>query len=311
MAINIKKKLSLTDQGFGTEAKVRPSRLVSADGTFNVKHRNRSFAFSRGYHYLVSISWPKFFAYILSIYLGINLIFAFIYKFCGIEEITQTTGNFWGDLWNGFFFSAQTITTVGYGGMAPQGQLANWVSTFEAFLGLLFFSFITGLLYGRFSKPEASLKFSKSIIYRPFKKGNAIMFRLMNSMPTVMIRPKVTLTLALHEQQEDGSFTLRYYPLTLQFDKVNFLPTTWTLVHEIEEESPFFEMDENDLKEMHAEFLIMVQYFDETFDQEVYQIHSYLSSDLQYGVKFIKAYYNDSSGSTVLDHNLLSAVEPV
>ena len=80
------------------------------------------------------------------------------------------------------------------------------------------------------------------------------------------------------------------------------VPTKWDI---------FFEMDENDLKEMHAEFLIMVQYFDETFDQEVYQIHSYLSSDLQYGVKFIKAYYNDSSGSTVLDHNLLSAVEPV
>jgi inward rectifier potassium channel len=304
-----KTKASTVDEGFGTKAMKKPSRLVNADGTFNVRHRNRPFAFARGYHYFVSISWPRFFAYIFSIYITVNLFFAFVYKLCGIEEITQSTGAFWGDIWNGFFFSAQTITTVGYGGLAPQGPLANWVSSFEALLGLLFFSFITGILYGRFSKPEASIKFSSTILHRPFKDGQAIMFRLMNSMPTVMIRPKVTLTLALHELQDDGSFLLKYYRLKLQFDKVNFLPTTWTLVHEIDEESPFFKLDQKAIEALQAEFLVMVQYFDETFDQEVYQIHSYLSSQIKFGLKFIKAYYNDSDGTTVLDHDLLSAVE--
>lgn len=302
---------TLVDQGFGTKAKNKPSRLVKANGHFNVKHKNRKAVFSRGYHYLVGISWPKFFTIILSIYIGVNLVFAALYKFCGIEEITQSTGTFWGDFWNGFFFSAQTITTVGYGGMAPTGQLASWISTFEAFLGLLFFSFITGLLYGRFSKPEASIIFSSNIIHRPFKEGNAIMFRLMNRLPTVMIQPHVRFTLALHLKQDDGTYALRYYPLKLQFEKVNFLPTTWTLVHEIKDDSPFEEMSIEEIKQLSGEFLIMIQYFDETFDQEVYQIHSYTLSEIEYGVKYIKAYYIDDEGATVLDHSLLDAVEPM
>lgn len=306
-----KEKAGIVDQGFGTEAQQKPARLVSANGQFNVKHKNRPFAFSRGYHYFVSISWPRFFVYILGIYILVNLAFGFIYTLCGIEEITKSTNSFWGDLWNGFFFSAQTITTVGYGGMAPHGELASWISSFEALLGLLFFSFITGILYGRFSKPEAALKFSKGMIFRPFKDGNAIMFRLMNSMPTVMIRPQVKLTLAMHVKQDDGSYILRYYPLKLQFDKVNFLPTTWTLVHEIKDDSPFADLSEEEIREVEGEFLIMVQYFDETYDQEVYQIHSYLTSQIEYGLKFVKAYHNNESGSIVLDHDLLSATEPM
>jgi inward rectifier potassium channel len=306
-----KSKSSLIDQGFGTEAKQKPSRLVNADGQFNVQHRNRPFAFSRGFHYFVSISWPRFFMYILGIYVFVNLFFGFVYTFCGIEEITQSTNSFCGDVFNGFFFSAQTKTTVGYGGMTPSGPLASWISSFEALLGLLFFSFITGILYGRFSKPEASIKFSKCIIHRPFKEGSAIMFRLMNSMPTVMIRPSVTLTLALHVKQEKGTYALKYYPLKLQFDKVNFLPTTWTLVHEIEEDSPFLGLSKSEMQELEGEFLIMVQYFDETYDQEVYQVHSYLTSDLLFDVKFIKAYYNDSNGAVVLDHGLLSETEAI
>ncbi len=188
------------DPGFGFQSSNNAKRIVTSDGSSNVLHINRKRNFGDLYTYFIDISWFQFFLLIITAYTFLNIIFGLIYVAIGIEEITSSKGTFFADFLNGFFFSAQTLTTVGYGGIAPKGITANLIAAFEAMIGLLSFSFITGLLYGRFSKPKASLKFSENLIFRKFKDGNALMFRLMNSRKTVMIEPEISVTLAINEK---------------------------------------------------------------------------------------------------------------
>ena len=152
--------------------------MVNSDGTFNIVHLNKFAQFREAYNYLVHISWFRFFTLAFLAYLILNAIFALIYLLIGIDEITKPSGEIVQDFLNAFFFSSQTITTLGYGAMAPKGIGSGIVSSIEALLGLLMFSFITGLLYGRFSKPKASIRFSDSIILRDFNLIKAIMSRL-------------------------------------------------------------------------------------------------------------------------------------
>jgi len=121
------------------------------------------------------------------------------------------------------------------------------VSSLEALIGLLLFSFITGLLYGRFSKPKASIKFSDSIILRDFNLTKALMFKLVNNRKSIMVKPKVSVTLSLSEANNKGAFVNTFYALKLEHQSITYLPTTWTIVHEIDDESPFFKFSKEDI----------------------------------------------------------------
>ncbi|WP_299060172.1 ion channel [uncultured Polaribacter sp.] len=194
------------DPGFGYKSSKNAQDIINDDGSSNVNHINRKKNIGDLYAYFIDISWIHFFLLIIFAYTLLNIVFGLFYVGIGIEQITKPKGSFLEDFLNGFFFSAQTLTTVGYGGIAPKGISANFIAAFEAMIGLLSFSFITGLLYGRFSKPKASIKFSKNIILRDFKNQRAIMFRLMNSRKTVMIEPEIKVTLSITNKDENGVF---------------------------------------------------------------------------------------------------------
>ena len=297
------------DPGFGIASTTSAKRIVNKDGSFNIKHLNGKVGISALYAYLVDISWTRFFLWVFLVYFVINMAFAFVYVTIGVEYISEEPQNFLKDFVNAFFFSSQTITTLGYGAMAPTSVLAGIISSFQAVAGLLSFSFVTGLLYGRFSKPKASIKFSDNIIYRDFKEGKALMFRLMNSKTDVMINPRVKVTLAITEADKEQVYKRNFYQLALERDHITYLPTTWTLVHEITEDSPLYKFSEKELKTLNGEFLIMVSYYDEAFNEEVYKLHSYTFEELLMNVTFEKAFYYDEDGSTVLDHHKISNTE--
>ena len=297
------------DPGFGIASTTSAKRIVNKDGSFNIKHLNGKVGISALYAYLVDISWTRFFLWVFLVYFVINMAFAFVYVTIGVEYISEEPQNFLKDFVNAIFFSSQTITTLGYGAMAPTSVLAGIISSFQAVAGLLSFSFVTGLLYGRFSKPKASIKFSDNIIYRDFKEGKALMFRLMNSKTDVMINPRVKVTLAITEADKEQVYKRNFYQLALERDHITYLPTTWTLVHEITEDSPLYKFSEKELKTLNGEFLIMVSYYDEAFNEEVYKLHSYTFEELLMNVTFEKAFYYDEDGSTVLDHHKISNTE--
>jgi inward rectifier potassium channel len=294
------------DPGLGESTITTAKRIVNKDGSFNIKHLHGKAGISALYAYLVDISWTRFFCLVFFAYFVLNLFFATIYVIIGVESISVTSISFTYDFINAFFFSSQTVTTLGYGAMAPQGILAGIISSFHALIGLLSFSFVTGLLYGRFSKPKASIEFSENIIYRDFKDGKALMFRLINSKTDVMINPRIVVTLAITEADAAHGYKRNFYQLDLERDQITYLPTTWTLVHEITEDSHLAKFSKEEIKQLNGEFLIMITYYDEAFNEEVYKLHSYTFKELLMDVAFEKAFYFDEEGYTVLDHHKIS-----
>jgi inward rectifier potassium channel len=296
----------IKDPGFGYKGIQNAKNIINKDGSSNVIHVNKRRSLDDLYSYFIDISWFKFFFLILLAYTLMNVVFGLVYTLIGIEEITKTTGNFFSDFLNGFFFSAQTLTTVGYGGIAPHGITSNLIAAFEAMIGLLSFSFITGLLYGRFSKPKAAIKFSENIILREFKDKRAIMFRLMNSRKTVMIEPKIKVTLSVTDDKTEEK---KFYNLSLERDAIMYLPTVWTIVHEIDEKSPLYSLSNQEISKLNAEIFLLLQYHEESFAQNVYQIYSYDFTEMEVDVKYKSSYNFDSKGFTILDHDTLSEVE--
>lgn len=294
------------DPGFGYGSFKNAKKIINDDGSSNVIHINKKRGLDDLYSHLIEIPWWQFFLFVFLVYTFINIVFAILYNIIGIEEITPSTGNLWKDLLNGFFFSAQTITTVGYGGIAPQGLTANMIASFQAMIGLMGFSFITGLLYGRFSKPRASIKFSKHLIVRDFKEHRAIMFRLMNSRKNMMIEPEVTVTLSITESDEKtDSHKRNFYQLKLERNKIMYLPTMWTIVHELDEESVLSKYSNEELQKLDAEIYILLQYHDEAFSQKLFKIYSYKFDKLKSDVRFVPSFTFDGEGNTILDHDKL------
>lgn len=300
---------SVKDPGFGYNSKKNAKNIINDDGSSNVLHINRKNNIGDLYAFFIDISWSKFFLLIIVSYTLLNVFFGLVYVVVGIEQITPAKETFLENFLNGFFFSAQTLTTVGYGGISPTGITANFIAAFQAMIGLLSFSFITGLLYGRFSKPKANIKFSDTLILRPFKNERAIMFRLMNRRKTVMIEPEITVTLAITEKDKKGEFKREFFRLTLEREKIMYLPTVWTVVCIIDDKSPLYKFTDKEIKQLDASLYILLNYHEESFAQKVYQIYSYGFDKIKTDVKYVSLAGFNEDGYTILDHDKLSRVE--
>lgn len=298
----------LKDPGLGHQSKRNAQKIIT-DGKYTIKHINKTGTIDDLYTYLIDIPWSKFLGYVLLGYMLINTLFAFLYMMIGIQEFRISTGSFSEDFIRLFFFSAQTITTVGYGAIAPKGLLAGVLSSFEALIGLMSFSFITGLLYGRFSKPKAKIKFSKHILVREFEGQRALMFRVMNKRANLMIRPQLEALINMTEKDEKGEFTRQFYQLILERNKIMYLPTMWTLVHKINKDSPLFKYSNEELLKLEVEIYILMDYYEEAYNQNLYQLHSYDFSELKVDYKFGPSYTFNNDGFTVIDHDLLNQLE--
>jgi inward rectifier potassium channel len=235
-------------------------------------------------------------------YVFINIFFALIYYIIGVEHLTGIDQsdplNEFIDI---FFFSSQTFTTVGYGRIAPVGFWASLIATFEAFLGLLTFAIATGLFYGRFSRPRAYLRFSDIAVIAPFEDSTALMFRLAPYKNNALTDAEVVLAVGI-EITENGETKSNFYRLETQLSKINSLALNWTVVHKIDENSPFFGFSDDDFKHTDLEIIVHIRAFDEVFSNTVVQRSSYLSDEVIYGAKFAPMYYPDEDGdTTVLD----------
>ncbi len=290
------------DLGFGSKAG-GSGRLLNRDGSFNLKRKGQSFLQSFSpYHWLISISWQHFLLVIVLLYFTMNLLYAFIYYFLGVEThlagaITNTEQE---KFMEAFFFSAQTLTTVGYGRISPIGFFSSFIAAMEALTGVLSFALVTGILYGRFSKPTANILFSDNAIFAPYRNINAFMFRIINGRSNQLIEIEVQVTMSYTTREENNTTQRRYAQLKLERDKVNFFPMTWTIVHPIDSNSPLEGLSIKDLEDADAEFFIIIKAFDDTFCQTVYSRGSYKSNELLSGVKFVPNFANDPDGSTVL-----------
>lgn len=307
-----KKIQEAQDPGLGKTYRKSVKRVLREDGTFNIKRVGSVRRMKDFYKFLVDIKPWKFALFILGTFIAANLLFAGIYCLIGTEHLQGVHAQ-QHPFVASFYFSAQTFTTVGYGAIAPKGDLTSLVASFEAFVGLITFAIATGLIYGRFSRPSTKIAFSHNVIITPYEGKTAVMFKMVNQRNSVLLNTKVNVMLSIVEGDISASDNLirEYYNLPLEVDFVRYFPLTWTIVHEINEESPLYNMSVSEIKSKLAELLILVEAYDETYTQMVVRKHSYAESQWVSGVKFKKNFHADEDGTIILNIHQISDLEPL
>ncbi|WP_259014338.1 ion channel [Emticicia fluvialis] len=299
------------DLGFGTKFTDRRKRLLKGDGQFNVKRKGQSFeAWLNIYNRFITMQWKTFFLIVFLVYILLNFLFAVAYYLIGVEHLigvnmTSTHSQFW----DAFFFSAQSLTTVGYGRISPDGFIASWVASIESMMGLMLFAIVTGLLYGRFSKPNPRILFSKNLLVSPYLNTNAMMFRIVNERSNQLINMEISVVFSKIEQKE-GRANRKYSGLTLERSKVNFFPTNWTIVHPLTEDSPLYNETPESLLAGDAEFMIAIQGIDDTFADPIYYRHSYTANEMVWGARFASMIESGEEDAYILDLKKIGDYEP-
>ncbi|MDR3693805.1 ion channel [Mucilaginibacter sp.] len=313
MAIRNRKINPEDDLGFGPQPVIKNQQLINKDGSPNVKRVGLPFFnTANNYHTLITMSWTKFWIMVVSGYASLNVIFALIYMSFGPGSLDGSSGNTaFNHFWDAFFFSAQTISTVGYGHISPRGMAANSVAALESMMGLLAFALATGLLYGRFSRPSAQIIYSKNILVAPYlENSKGIMFRLANLRRNILIDLEIEIIFSFNENV-DGKVMRRFYPLEVERRKVSVLTMNWTIVHPLDENSPLVDMTKEDLEKSEAGFAILLRAFDDTFSQTVHSRTSYQYHEIVWGAKFKPIFNRDEDGRIVLDLSKISDHELV
>lgn len=303
-----------SDLGFGSVvARESRQRLLNRDGSFNVRRVGLHFWESlSAYHYLLTISWPRFFSIIVGAYLVANAIFATIYRLAGDSALTGMHGHTAAERFGeAFFFSVHTLATIGYGSMTPANLLANVIVTVETLIGLVGVAVMAGISFARFSRPVARILFSERAVIAPYRGGRAFMFRIANQRSSQLIdlQAKVMLT----RRKRDGPGQDReFLTLALERDRVAFFPLTWTIVHPIDEQSPLRGWTGKDVIDCEAEFLILLNAFEETFSQTVHSRSSYKAAEIVWGARFRSMFEPaDERGVLAVNIHKLHEIEPV
>jgi inward rectifier potassium channel len=301
------------ESGFGTNSEYSGGRFYHKDGTPNLRVNGITFLERLSmYNTLLKISRGHLLTLILLFYFAINLFFTIIYLSLGPGNLGGAEDtNALSAFWEAFFFSVQTVSTVGYGHVYPIGFLTNFFAGIESLIGLLAFAFATGLIYGRFTRPRAYIRFSKNALIGPFRDGLAVMFRLVPYKHNHLIDAEVKVTLAM-KLKEDGTVSNKFFTLPLELSRVNALMQNWTIVHPINEQSPFNNLSIEDLKAANAELLIVLKAFDESFSNTVVTRASYVAAEFVIGGKFKLMYHpSEDRSTTILDISKLDEFEVV
>ena len=302
------------DLGFGSVvARESRKRLLNRDGTFNVRREGLGYweALST-YHYFLTISWPKFLGYVAGAYVVLNAIFAAAFVACGAGALTGFSNESATERFTrAFFFSVHTLATIGYGNIVPVTFAANALVAFESLVGLLGFAIIAGIMFARFARPRAEVAFSEVAVIAPYRGRSALMFRIVNKKRNEIVEMEAKVLLA--RRKRGGLATDReFIPLTLERERVVFFPLAWTIVHPIDEKSPLNTCSPDDLRDVDAELLVLLNGFDETFSQTVHTRSSYKADEIIWGAKFRNMFNpSDDDGTLSVDIRKLHEVDPV
>lgn len=314
----IRRKEDAPEFGFGSISTSNEQRILNKDGSANVIRLGEpKFSIINLYHSLVTMPWWKFNIYVLSIYMVVNLLFAIIYYLVDPNGLGGMTFQSETDKFlEIFFFSAQSLTTVGYGRLNPVSITDSSIAAVESMIGLLGFALATGLLYGRFSRATAKLIYSDNIIVAPYNNARfptaekAIMFRILNARKNQLIEIEAQIMFGYNEEV-NGAVVRKFQQLKLETEKINLLAMSWTIVHPIVPESPFFGLIEDDIESVDAEFIINIKAIDDTYVQQVYTRTSYTWKELVWGVKFESVISKNEEGITTIDLRKISSYKSV
>jgi inward rectifier potassium channel len=258
------------------------------------------------YHSLLTTAWAQFFALVLVAYLGANLLFAAGYLAIGdgIEEARP--GNFS----DAFFFSVQTMATIGYGKMAPRGLAANLLVTLEALIGLLGLALVTGLVFAKFSRPTARVIFSQNAVISRFDGVPSLLVRMANERGNQIAEAQAHLVLLRTERTPEGEEIRRAHDLHLRRSHSAFFAFTWLVVHPITPDSPLHGETAESLKAKDIDLVASMTGLDETLSQSVHARHAWTPDQILWGHRFADVLVSLPDGRRAIDYRRFHDVEP-
>ena len=291
-----------SDTGFSNSASSNAGRFLNRDGSFNIRREGIPFLNRISiYQALLNLKSFTFLLVTLLTILLVNILFTIAYSIIGLQHFQGfITDSSWGHLKEIFYFSAQTFTTVGYGRINPTGDAVNIIASIEAITGFLSFAFITGLLYGRFTKPKAHLVFTEMAIVSPYMGITGLMFRFAatkNTQTLTDVSVQVNLGMI---QVENGKPVYKFYELDLERKKVESLSMNFTVVHPINENSPLWQLTPKDYESADVEIYVLVRAFNDVYSATVQTRTSYIYSEIKHGAKFAPMYRESEDGKTTI-----------
>jgi len=259
------------------------------------------------YQWLLALSWPRFVAFIATVYICINVVFAALYS-VGENCIAYLKP---GSFVDAFFFSVQTLATVGYGHMYPQTLYGHILTTVEIMFGMFGLAVMTGLIFVRFSRPTARIRFSKSIVIGPFNGRPALMVRIANLRQRSLVEAEFRIMFSRDEPiLEDESYR-HFYALKLAFDHFIAFPAALTLRHIIDEQSPLRGATPESLEKSRATFVVSVVGVETVIPAAVQAQQDYTWHDVRFGERFVDIYGELEQGKLTVDYGRIHDTEPV
>jgi inward rectifier potassium channel len=259
------------------------------------------------YHWILSLRWPAFIAFLLGVYFAINLLFATAYTFGGPCIGEMTPGSFPA----AFFFSIETLATVGYGHMYPATVYGHIVVTLEIITGMFWIAVITGLIFVRFSRPSARILFSKSIVIGNFDGRLSLMFRVANLRHTSMVEAVFRMVFSRDERVREGEEVRRFYELKLFPQQMISFPAALTIRHAIDEESPLHGATRESLEASDAFFLASIVAIETVIPASVQSQQDYSWEDVRFGERFVDIYTELEDGRLSVDYGRIHETESI
>jgi len=233
------------------------------------------------FHWIMSLSWTQFFAGAVTVYLFANLVFACVY-FLGDHAINNAR-----DFSDCFFFSVETMATVGYGSMSPANFYGHCVATVEIITGMLSMAIITSLVFARFSKPTARILFSRVAVIAPYNGVPTLMLRVANQRHSYILEATASLVLVRDEETADGHSLTRFYDLKLERSRSPMFALTWQIMHRIDEASPLHGVTTHTLRNGDMRLAVTLSGVDEIFAAGITARHTYAHEDILFERRFV------------------------
>ncbi|MFL5812692.1 MAG: ion channel [Bdellovibrionia bacterium] len=290
----------------------RSWRFMNRDGSINVRGEDfrRSSLFDL-YHMLLSMRWRMVFLLVTLIYIVVNIVFGTAYYLGGPDALrgiqTLNSTERWLEC---FFFSVQTLATIGYGGISPNTNYAHFLVTIEALSGLIGLTLMTGIIFSRFSRPTARIRFSCHALITRLDGKPSLIFRMANTRLNQIAEAQAHVVLARAETTQEGLNYREIYDLKLERDNSPIFAMTWTIVHPIDEDSPLYGQTKESIRATDTEIIITLAGADETFSQTVYSRFSYSADDLEWNVDFEDMVRRDQDGLLYVQLEKIDSTKP-
>jgi inward rectifier potassium channel len=278
------------------------------DGRFSIVGLGAWHSYWRDpYHLLLTIPWTGFIAIISFLYFVANMLFALLY----LLQPNGVTNTQPGSFSDAFFFSVQTLATIGYGVMAPQTFYTNTIVTIEAMAGLVGVALMTGLAFARFSRPTARVLFSQSVVIMPHDGIPTLMFRTANQRRNQILEAQMQVYLMRDEVSREGHAMRRFHDLRLLRRQTPSFTLSWTLMHPIDQDSPLYGMTPESLLQTNVTMIASLGGVDETVTQMIHARHTYVPQDIHWNHRFVDIFYDTPDGHRYLDYCHFHETQPL